>query len=275
MSDGASTKKYRIGDFARYMGVTSDFLKHYERHGLLDVRPAESGYRYYPFEQSAQVIEFMRLKNYGVSVKDMADVLNLGIAGAMDELDRRSAELKRHIERLQSVVDEQARLRALYEERRKHPIDWEIREVEPYYFLYHSSQKDFLKTPAIYEVLNDWLSWLPVTKSAMLLKPDGAQHWNTYWGLAIPASQLERYGLPLSEAVEKVTFGKAYRYYFCGLQEAYAMHTTASGHHPALEQLQQLGFATKGAALLIREMRLTRDGANEPQNLGQFIVPIA
>lgn len=40
---------YRIGDFAKYLGVTSDFLKHYEEAGLIDVVQRASGYRYYPF----------------------------------------------------------------------------------------------------------------------------------------------------------------------------------------------------------------------------------
>lgn len=58
---------YRIGDFAKYLGVTSDFLKHYEEAGLIDVVQRASGYRYYPFNQAARVIEYMRLRNYGVT----------------------------------------------------------------------------------------------------------------------------------------------------------------------------------------------------------------
>ena len=30
-------RQYRIGDFARYLGVTAEFLKHYQESGLLDV----------------------------------------------------------------------------------------------------------------------------------------------------------------------------------------------------------------------------------------------
>ena len=68
-------RQYRIGDFARYLGVTAEFLKHYQESGLLDVtqrapsRVAESGYRYYGFDQSARILQYMRLRNYGISVK--------------------------------------------------------------------------------------------------------------------------------------------------------------------------------------------------------------
>lgn len=73
---------YRIGDFAKYLGVTSDFLKHYEEAGLIDVVQRASGYRYYPFNQAARVIEYMRLRNYGVTVKEMNGVLT-GNSGAL------------------------------------------------------------------------------------------------------------------------------------------------------------------------------------------------
>lgn len=58
-------RQYRIGDFARYLGVTAEFLKHYQESGLLDVTQRASGYRYYGFDQSARILQYMRLRNYG------------------------------------------------------------------------------------------------------------------------------------------------------------------------------------------------------------------
>ena len=75
MKKAKEEKFYRIGDFAKYMGVTPDFLKHYEENGLLQVRYRESGYRYYNFDQSSRILEYMRLRNYGVSVKEMNAML--------------------------------------------------------------------------------------------------------------------------------------------------------------------------------------------------------
>lgn len=49
-------RQYRIGDFARYLGVTAEFLKHYQESGLLDVTQRASGYRYYGFDQSARIL---------------------------------------------------------------------------------------------------------------------------------------------------------------------------------------------------------------------------
>ena len=65
MKEKKDIKQYRIGDYAHYMGVTSDFLKHYEQFHLISSEVMENGYRYYPFYQSSKLLECMKLRNYG------------------------------------------------------------------------------------------------------------------------------------------------------------------------------------------------------------------
>ena len=84
-------RQYRIGDFARYLGVTAEFLKHYQESGLLDVTQRASGYRYYGFDQSARILQYMRLRNYGISVKEMGPFLE----GGLDEAVGRHAARER------------------------------------------------------------------------------------------------------------------------------------------------------------------------------------
>ena len=62
---------YRIGDYAKYLGVTPDFLKHYEQFRFVSSETKGNGYRYYPFGQSYKILECMRLRNYGMSLRDI------------------------------------------------------------------------------------------------------------------------------------------------------------------------------------------------------------
>ena len=50
-------KQYKIGEFARNMGVSIGFLKHHEKNGLLKPEISESGYRYYSCRQAIQVAQ--------------------------------------------------------------------------------------------------------------------------------------------------------------------------------------------------------------------------
>lgn len=273
--DKRGPKRYRIGDFARGLGVTADFLKHYQESGLLDVHRTPSGYRYYAFEQSARVIDYLRLRNYGVSVREMREYTDCDPERAMALLGERTREMRRTIECLQAIVDEEEALERWFEARRKCPIDWEIREVEPYVFLRHTNDRAFLEDKRIRELLRDWCAWLPVTKSAMLVKLGPCEGANTvHWGFAVPERLLERYGIPRNDAVERLKFGRVFVLHFYGLEDAFEMRAAAEGRHAAHALVRELGFRVAGDGLLINEMRLT-DKTGQPRlGLGRFILPV-
>lgn len=70
-----SVRRYRIGDYAHYMGVGRDFLKHYEKCGLLSADHHDNGYRHFGFEQSSLILECMRLRNCGYTVREILKVV--------------------------------------------------------------------------------------------------------------------------------------------------------------------------------------------------------
>ncbi len=275
MQKNHELKHYRIGDFARYLGITADYLKHYEDQGLLSVRQREGGYRYYPFDQSARIIEYMRLRNYGVTVKEMNGMLATNAAEAFEQLDRKAAELEVQAERLQGLVEEHRRLRQWYAARRENPVDWEVRDMPPYWFLPHTSSQDFLRDKRIGELFKAWSAWTPVTKSAMTVGHDAAEGEEAlHWGLAVPAAIAEKHRLPDNGVVERIEFGKAFVYHFCDLERAFSMEDIRRGEHPAFRLLHELGFFVRGKALLINEMRLTDDDGLCTAGVGRFIIPV-
>lgn len=276
-SDNPGFKHYRIGDFAKFCGVTSDFLKHYEEAGLINVVQRESGYRYYPFDQSARIIEYMRLRNYGVTVKEMQGVLKGGAEDAFALLDEKAQAIRETVRRLDGLLEEHERLAAWYAKRKEKPVDWEIREVEPYCFLPHTNSQSFRKDERIYQLVRTWGMWLPVVKSALTIEPsllrDNPE--SLHWGFAVPASLLERYGLPVNDAVETLQFGKALVFHFNELEGAFNMADVVAGRHPAFEPVRKLGFHVTGTGLLINEMKFQNDEKGLNMGTGRFIIPIA
>ena len=260
-------KQYRIGDFARHLGVTSDFLKHYEAAGLLKVQHRESGYRYYTFDQSAKVISCMRLRNYGVTVKEMGAMHTDDPDKVFGLLDKKSEELEATVSRLQAVIGEHKRMRRWYEAHKGTMIDWEIREMEPRYFLPHTDEQDFRKDDRIFELLKDWGMWMPVTKSALKVEISGSGTENTiHWGFAVRESLLKRYQIPVNDVLERIEFGKCFVCHFCGLPDAFSMRLLSEGAHPAWSQMKQLGFRPCGTAIL--EVDTHNDG------FGRILIPI-
>ena len=75
MENQTKVSQYKIGDYARYMGVTPDLLKHYEQHGLVTPEVSPSGYRYYPFTQSPALLSSMGLRSYGLPLREISAML--------------------------------------------------------------------------------------------------------------------------------------------------------------------------------------------------------
>lgn len=134
---------------------------------------------------------------------------------------------------------------------------------------------DFLKEGATYEILNEWLNWLPITKSALYVHQEANQQPGlTSWGLAVPESLLKRYSIPVNEAVTKVDFGKTFVFHFCGVPEAFGSHSIITGEHPALQQLAELGLRPAGDFLLLSEMRLSSPSGEARERIGRCLIPI-
>ena len=100
--------EYSIQELARLSGVTTRTLRWYDQIGLLKPsRVAESGYRYYGFDQSARILQYMRLRNYGISVKEMGPFLEGGLDEAVGCLDAKVDEMRAQIERMQAEAAEE------------------------------------------------------------------------------------------------------------------------------------------------------------------------
>lgn len=215
-----NSPQYRIGDYARYMGVTPDFLKHYEQFRLVSSETRENGYRYYPFGQSSKLLECMRLRSFGIPLRDMDEMLSSDDTDTvMDKLDARVQALERQILFEQAVIDDHRSMRAWFKQMDGKEEDWFVAQGEEMLFLPHTSQRNFLKDPRIYEILGDWLALMPMVKSCMCLPfPDGSMPpLREYaWGLLVPASVAKAFDLPVNDAVVRLPPRKTFYFHFSG-----------------------------------------------------------
>lgn len=126
----------------------------------------------------------MRLRNYGVTVKEMRAILMADADEALLLLDKKVEELRRQADRISAVLEEHKRVHAWQQRRRIKPVDWEVREVEAHYSLPHTMDSNFIRDKRIYPLLKIWTSWLPIAKSAMHLKAvePGDKRYLPCWG---------------------------------------------------------------------------------------------
>lgn len=265
-------REYRIGDYAHYMGVTPDLLKHYEQFGLVTSNTRENGYRYYPFYQSSKLLECMKLRSYGIPLRDMGDILNEDSAQKVQErLAGQVEEMKRRLVFEQAVVEEYARFSRWLERMQDKQGDWQIRECEEMYFLPHSNQYDFLEDSRIYDVLRDWVSWMPMVKSCKEIRTLGSSDYS--WGLIVAADFARKQGIPLNGAVRHLPRRKVlfcdFRGDVCRVRE----EVRVFGDDYVRETMDRLGLKPAGSMYKVMLMygRIDREEFCE---YGFFAVPV-
>jgi DNA-binding transcriptional MerR regulator len=268
-------KHYRIGSFARYLCVTTSFLKHYEDEGLTSVVQQDNGYRYYPFPEAAHILEYMRLHSYGVPLKEMRTAVTGPTETAFENIDRHADELQKKADRLQAIVDEHRRFRKWYEDMAGDASRWEVKKIDPVYFLPHSEGQEFLDDERIYEIFPAWSDSMPLVKTGLYVKknPKTPGTNDIFWGLCVTESNLRKAGIPVNDAVWKLPSGPAFLYHFCDLFRPTCMKDVRVNRHPAFEKMRELGFRASGDALIAVDMKLEKDGVK--RGFGRVVIPMA
>ena len=239
-------REYRIGEFAKYLGVTPDLLKHYEDQGIIQPTRSDSGYRYYPFNTTMLLIECIRLRNYGMTLREIREIL------AAHHLDTAvvSSRLAENVEHMKEEILLDEALTADYEEflawqapLSERDFDWEIRWSKPMAFLPHTDKYDFLQDPRIYEILKSWMSYIPIVKSSMKAERNG----RITWGLLVEERMIRQLKLPVNDIVEFYPPYKVFYYKF----RAPLMHSSFENFdtpsHPAFQALRELNLEPRNS----------------------------
>lgn len=124
----------KIGDFARLCRVSVKTLRFYDDIDLL--RPSQvdrfTNYRYYTVDQLARIHRIMALKELGLSLEQIKQMLDadLSLEEIQGMLELRQAELRQHVHETQARLAQVGfRLRMMKVEDQMPTIDIQLREV--------------------------------------------------------------------------------------------------------------------------------------------------
>ena len=200
----ADQKYYRIGDFAKKLGVTPDFLKYCEKKGLITSSQQENGYRYYDFSQSATVLEYIKLKNQGFSAEEANRILHTGsfreFAGHEFMLEHQLAKQMNYLRALRQYVSEIREIQDFFTD----PPRWNLRKLPAFYFFPHTIDDRLLEGDQYTERIPQWTSWMPVICSASRLGWLEKAEQPVHWGFAAFESFARQQELDTSFPVELV-----------------------------------------------------------------------
>ncbi|MCD8098350.1 MAG: MerR family transcriptional regulator [Lachnospiraceae bacterium] len=101
--------KYKVGEIARMLGLSSETLRYYESHGIITpYRDESSGYRYYEAWDINYLLDSIWYRSFGFSLNDVEQMIN------RDDLSQFKTHCRsRESELLQLINEYQQKLRSL------------------------------------------------------------------------------------------------------------------------------------------------------------------
>lgn len=207
-----AAQNYAIGDFAKKAGVSTHFLKFYEEKGILHPRVQENGYRYYDIRDASLVLECFRMKNMGLSVRQIEKGIN-------DCTEQEVAEMLQQRENvLQSQLHEQQmHLQGLQNLRVALRLceqgEWSVRTVPDVWYLPRTIGKEFVQDSRIYDQLPQWLDWMPVVTSAQIVRGNDAHAEHMEWGLGLEQAEAALLGFAPQEPAQLLHLGRVLEIY--------------------------------------------------------------
>ena len=210
--------KYKIGDVARILGISTDLLRYYEKKGV--VKPeknAHNDYRYYDAWDINFLVDCLWFKNYGFSIEQIADMVRIPGADRLEELFlRKEEELRATIHRCQLLLQRSEEHRA------------DLRKAEE-----QLGVCDVAESPALLRYLNRtggeyqrgadeeamarrWLSVMPFNRRCFVVGGDvrtSSRH-QCRWGFSLRQDYAEQLGFEAEDGVECVPAQRCVRTVF-------------------------------------------------------------
>lgn len=207
-----AAQNYAIGDFAKKAGVSTHFLKFYEEKGILHPRVQENGYRYYDIRDASLVLECHRMKNMGLSVREIEKGINDCTpqeVGAMLARQENDLQVQLHAQQmhLQGLQNLRVALRLCEQG------EWSVRTVPDVWYLPHTIGKEFVQDSRIYDQLPQWLDWMPVVTSAQIVRGNDVHAKRVEWGLGLEQAEAAQLGFAPQAPAQLLHLGRVLEIY--------------------------------------------------------------
>lgn len=195
-------KRYKIGEFAREMGVSQDMIKHYEKYGIIKPEVDElTNYRYFNIQQGEKIIESKKYRNLGFTIKESADLIfEKDFDGIKQALVDKRNDMEMEIEHLQAYLTQINQLLKIAERFENSAANWEINHLDGFYFLKQTDNYEFSQDESVKEKVREWLDLLPITNQAVLVPSSSfyQEPFNHQWGFSVSCHKAKEINLDVA-----------------------------------------------------------------------------
>lgn len=191
--------KYKIGDVARILGVSTDILRYYERKGVVTPEKDESNdYRYYDSWHINFLMDCLWFKNFGFSIEQIAEMVRIPDAGSLCQLfEGKEEELRAQIKRAELLLHRSEEHRAELETIDRLLYKCEIAQSPEYVRFIDRIGKNYMTDSVTNDTAKKWLEVLPFNHRYFEMPGDSLMPGNEEdyrWGYSLSAEYVDKLG---------------------------------------------------------------------------------
>nr|WP_300091238.1 MerR family transcriptional regulator [Sedimentibacter sp.] len=275
-------KKYRIGELAKEMGVSHEYIKYYEKNNVIQCeRDADSKYRYFSFADAGKVADAKKYRNLGFAVKEVKNFiwdnpLDTSLELFKQKKDDLSEEMFKQNERIKYLdyvlkcfpsgqfIDNQ----------------WYIIEQDEFYFFPHTKQDSFFLNENDSIRVQKWIEEQPLTSKTLEipLGDDAAfMDYEYLYGFMAEKDVADMLKLDTDAPAVMIEKGRCFLYFFeartTGGNYAYHVPPAVPYLHKPLAVMKQCGLTPRTSSGYCKVIHRAR-GEGEGLHYYAFYIPV-
>lgn len=195
--------KYKIGDVARILGISTDLLRYYEKKGVVKPEKNEhNDYRYYDSWDINFLMDCLWFKNYGFSIEQIAGIVKIP---GVDDLDtlfaEKEDELRRNMRRSELLLLRSEQYREDLKKTHTLLDRCEIADCPAFVCFVNREGHEYALGGETQRLARHWLEAMPFNRryfeiNADALLPGGEDNYR--WGFSLGLDFVEKLGFSVA-----------------------------------------------------------------------------
>lgn len=272
ISEETDMKRYTINKISRYLGISGEMLRHYERLGIISPQRMENGYRTYTALDVSIIMRMQFFHSCGFALRDCGDLINrYELQDLADTLENARENMRRIAQRAALISEEYDRIVGRIQDMERLLGRYAFETCPAFAFLPYRISDELLESADIARQLPKWLEAMPCVGAGPYFSIDEVcSHSRRYtFGLLTQERYMEAFNLSADPPVIRIP-------------EQYCLTTIVMipGHQPMdaeavgplLAYAEQNGYAPAGD-IFGRSLTCTR-AADDCRRYHQFWLPV-
>lgn len=212
-------KKYLIGELAKAMGVSHEYLKYYEKNNVIKCeRNEDSKYRYFTFADAGKVADTKKYRNMGFTVKEVKNIIwEYSLKNTIELYKQKRNSLSNDLFKIQGTIEYIDEVLNCFSSGEFINDKWYIIDQNEFFFFPHTQENTFYLNEIDSLRVQNWIDVQPLTYKTLFVPievNDSVSNHEYLYGFWADKSIVDKLNLDIGKPVQHINSGRCFVYYF-------------------------------------------------------------